>query len=797
MQIPSSFLRINLLCRFVSSLLYCDFLATQVAQPPVLQTVLAAAGPPNVQQRTKVLRDPPSFLRIPRPSSEVRFQSYLPLEDTEDLKRYQCTLEAELVRRRATFNETGRSTSEDGTSSRSAVLVPGSIEYSTGYCRTQVGISLGSWPLRSENSAISIASTTAPRKIDWLVEEEEEIRRRNKEARLTAEEKEEVKILGVPANYKAFVERGNVEGQKSIGARDQQGELAVDTGQELLSTEAALLDEFGADILHGVRAATSPKLHFDLLKHFRFSRKRNETALELGCANGFTTRILVRLFKQVICLEKRPGFTRRLIPNYPNLIKLNYDLYQEHWAYSLQGTPVHFVFIDALHDFSAVLFDLKAVLGKISCCIHTIGFHDFYFPGVMNAIEKTGLVKYFGKRWKHLGAGFPNSWRPSRNHHGRSLNLPDSMNEKSEQHQIEVHSSKHFLDHMLDPYSAQCPAEGFSDLSEGSSVGRPSSGVSSPVMEMKSLNQQQTTTRSSSSTYTPWVHRKHRPATYSPKFTFYPTHPEGLLVELKDKFVTSPGLVQAGLTDLDEVEKKFSTKWACNWLDQNNDGKFPDIDREAVQESSVRQSERDDQKLPSPIQDLLHYCPDKETFLKTTGKVEMVDPETNEIELVKRGNSDTSPDDPAPILLRDDVVYYYQKRSYAQNLPRPKATSTIDTMVHDLELKVAAKNRRVEEAQQVVLERKVRPYFKNQLKIDLLNHGVYAIQDLGWQMNKARYLHQHLYPQLPKNMRESLPHVFEGGEPGSVLRVFGFLQFLSNVKMSGSGRMHVCHACLA
>ncbi len=286
MQIPSSFLRINLLCRFFSPLRHLHFLATQVAQPPVLQPVLAAANLPNVQQRTKVLRDPPSFLRIPRPSSEVRFQSYRPLEDTEDLKRYQCTLEAELVRRRATFNETGgpSTNGEDGTSSRSAeVLVPGSIEYNTGYCRTQVGISLGSWPLRSENSPISIASTTAPRKIDWLVEEEEEIRRRNKEARLTAEEKEEVKILGVPANYKAFVERGNVEGQKSIGARDQQGELAVDTGQELLSTEAALLDEFGADILHGVRAATSPKLHFDLLKHFRFSRKRNETALELGC----------------------------------------------------------------------------------------------------------------------------------------------------------------------------------------------------------------------------------------------------------------------------------------------------------------------------------------------------------------------------------------------------------------------------------------------------------------------------------------------------------------------------------
>ena len=66
-----------------------------------------------------------------------------------------------------------------------------------------------------------------------------------------------------------------------------------------------------------------------------FSKARNETVMELGCAGGITTRVLVRLFARVICVEKRPQFTRHLIPDYPNLIKFNFDLYQENWAYHI------------------------------------------------------------------------------------------------------------------------------------------------------------------------------------------------------------------------------------------------------------------------------------------------------------------------------------------------------------------------------------------------------------------------------------------------------------------------------
>eukprot|EP00392_Amoebophrya_sp_AT5.2_P001637 g1639.t1 len=310
--------------------------------------------------------------------------------------------------------------------------------------RGQIGTTVGTWPFRPKASASILPSVVEHKKQDLLVEEEAEIRRKTlvqldprnaafglySHAMLSTAEREEIRRSGRVSEAGASAaaaweqhqlredalpdgEGGPQAGEpeplvnnnnlqlfpERVAGRSAHGGGGGGNSAALPEPENVLFETF-RDVSK-VGAATSSKLHHDLIKHFRFRGQRNETVLEMGCANGFTTRILVRLFAKVICLEKRPKFTRALIPNYPNLIKLNYDLYQENWGYALASTPIHVVFIDALHDYAAVLFDIKAVLAKISCCVHTMAFHDFYFPGVAKAIEDAGVWKYFGKSWNH------------------------------------------------------------------------------------------------------------------------------------------------------------------------------------------------------------------------------------------------------------------------------------------------------------------------------------------------------------------------------------------------------------
>ena len=61
-------------------------------------------------------------------------------------------------------------------------------------------------------------------------------------------------------------------------------------------------------------------------------------------------------------LPRRARFQRLFIPNYSNLVKLNFDLYAENWSYVLSSTPIHVVFVDALHDYAGATFDIRAVL---------------------------------------------------------------------------------------------------------------------------------------------------------------------------------------------------------------------------------------------------------------------------------------------------------------------------------------------------------------------------------------------------------------------------------------------------
>ena len=116
-----------------------------------------------------------------------------------------------------------------------------------------------------------------------------------------------------------------------------------------------------------------------MIQHF--GNRKNETVLELGCAAGGTTDILVHIFRLVICIDRELNNQR--ISNYhPNLIRLSLDLYAQEWTVFANSNVIDVVFIDALHSERFVQKDLANVLQKIRCCVHTIFFHDFYFEGV-------------------------------------------------------------------------------------------------------------------------------------------------------------------------------------------------------------------------------------------------------------------------------------------------------------------------------------------------------------------------------------------------------------------------------
>ncbi|CAD7931381.1 unnamed protein product [Amoebophrya sp. A25] len=794
--------------------------------------------------------------------------------------------------------------------------------YHTKMCKSQVGMNIGAWPLRSKTAVWKMkvgeedtgknvlvserdarhqkSSLLQPYSIDVLVEEEEEIRRREwremrkalllKHGADTGKNLLETKQFGdLEADLKSKVERlDSAEVQKAFesiaedevtrlaakerelfATRGQIYESGSDQGRQALDSELekqrnALLDgdatgtggeaeknqsqaELQKDkdaederlsgrllperaLLRPFRGAStgefsvsSPKLHYDLIKHFRFSRTGNETVLELGCAGGVTTRILVRLFKKVICVEKRPHFTRKLIPDYPNLVKVNFDLYQEHWAYHMAAVPVHVVFIDALHDYGAVLFDIKAVLAKIHCCVHTIAFHDFSFPGVMRAIEDSGVVKYYGKRWKHLGWGFPNNWRPNM----RIQRTKGSMSKGLEQED----EDEHFTDAMSKAFTKQCPAVsspaevGGTETTSARStsttkkvIKRPSArGLNLPDKELSVAYAHQIKHNSSSSSSAitppgtassssaripsgaevemPWVSMAQNQQQWASLTAYFPTHPEGLLVELKDKFVAKSVLPPGLAPQIHDIP-----------LDETQASKESDTSVENTVLDSSRSSTMNQIEAVERIFRSRYVCEldDDPNWVHTGEGPKPCTPEARRLQRLLRGA------DPEPLLLRQEVLYYDRKtirtlllRRFLERVvaglsrgtgtaeedaemkrPTPAPLSvlalgpefekradeidarTLEGMVSQIERRQSESN--LELAPNKML-RKVRPFVRNQLRIDLLNHGVFAITDIAWQLNKARFLHQHLYPQLPKAMRSSLPHVFEGGEPSSLL----------------------------
>ena len=60
----------------------------------------------------------------------------------------------------------------------------------------------------------------------------------------------------------------------------------------------------------------------------------------------------------------------------PNVIKLNFDAYQEDWNI-FANNVIDVVYVDALHAERPVGKDIRSILTKIRCCVHSVFFHDF------------------------------------------------------------------------------------------------------------------------------------------------------------------------------------------------------------------------------------------------------------------------------------------------------------------------------------------------------------------------------------------------------------------------------------
>lgn len=175
-----------------------------------------------------------------------------------------------------------------------------------------------------------------------------------------------------------------------------------------------------------------------------------------------------------------------------------------------------------LKQFLSSMALFPQVMSRINCCVHTMIFHDFFFPGVMQAIKDNGIVSYFGKSWKHLGMGFPNLWGLDSPHAGGNNILRVSWQRSR----------------------AQCPKG-----SEEDRVGEEQRGEQEASSDNASDSLASASLAGAVSEVTRSLHPVGQPAsklwsankryqTMNDLLTFYPTHPEALLVRLKDKFIS-------------------------------------------------------------------------------------------------------------------------------------------------------------------------------------------------------------------------------------------------------------------
>ena len=73
------------------------------------------------------------------------------------------------------------------------------------------------------------------------------------------------------------------------------------------------------------------------------------------------------------------------VPDYTNIVKLNFDLYREDWS-TFSHNIIDVVHVDALHDYHSVGLDIRNVL-SMPCCVHTIVFHDRRLGAILRFVS--------------------------------------------------------------------------------------------------------------------------------------------------------------------------------------------------------------------------------------------------------------------------------------------------------------------------------------------------------------------------------------------------------------------------
>lgn len=170
-------------------------------------------------------------------------------------------------------------------------------------------------------------------------------------------------------------------------------------------------------------STTSFKFKRDLWDFFQGFEKKN--CVEFGTHKGQTTRVLAHLFNHVYTVNLPNHFdeAKRLNFDLGNITYVEMDLYQDPIDVTFKHKPISVFFIDAVHEFDAVLSDFSRALNfTLDKDVYFV-FDDygcvkdvFYAVEQLIRIKQLQRIAFIGHESGHNFGGFPN--RILTNHEG-------------------------------------------------------------------------------------------------------------------------------------------------------------------------------------------------------------------------------------------------------------------------------------------------------------------------------------------------------------------------------------------
>lgn len=155
----------------------------------------------------------------------------------------------------------------------------------------------------------------------------------------------------------------------------------------------------------------------DILEYFHNDDFKNKTCLELGTSQGKTTIILSYIFEKVIGVEIDDwniSQAEEICKGRNNVEIRKFDLYREAWDFP---QDIGVVFIDANHQYEAVLMDITNCLNNFDNPIFIIDDYGHFHGGVKQAVDqlvrenKIEIIKYLGEEnFIHLSGMINNGY---------------------------------------------------------------------------------------------------------------------------------------------------------------------------------------------------------------------------------------------------------------------------------------------------------------------------------------------------------------------------------------------------